>query len=93
MPFRHIPPEQFGVDLLKLMQAAYDAACERLDIDGTSDPRSAKLANIIIELAAKGERELLIARALDLVKAASLGDAARYPSDNGLSAKFSGDKP
>ena len=66
MPFRHIPPGQFSVDLLKLMQAAYDDVSVKLQIDGTNDPRSSKLATIIMDLAARGERQLLSKRALEI---------------------------
>jgi hypothetical protein len=66
MPFRKIPPGQFSVDLLKQMQAAYDAICLQLKIDGTTDPRSSNIANIIMDLAAKGERERLAERTLEI---------------------------
>jgi hypothetical protein len=65
MSFRPFSPEQFSVELLKLMQAAYDGACGQLNIDGTSDARSATLANVIMDLAAEGERERLLQRALE----------------------------
>jgi hypothetical protein len=68
MPFRQIPPGQFSVDLLKLMQAAFDDVAVKLRIDGTSDPRSSKLANMIMDLAAKGEREQLAERSLKIAK-------------------------
>jgi hypothetical protein len=94
MPFRHISPENFSIDLLKQMQAAYDGACETLAIDSTNDPRSAKLANIIIELAANGEQKLLRQRALEQATAMGLGPQANYPSDGtDLSNKTSGDNP
>jgi hypothetical protein len=70
MPFRKIPPGQFSVDLLKLMQAAYDDVAVKLRIDRTSDPRSSVLANIIMDLAAKGERVGLAERALQIAKEA-----------------------
>jgi len=66
MPFRKIPPGQFSVDLLKLMQAAYDDIAVKLQIDGTQDPRSSKLAQIIMDLAASGERDRLRDRALEM---------------------------
>jgi hypothetical protein len=66
MPFRKIPPGQFSVDLLKLMQAAYDDVAVKLRIDGTNDPRSSKLAQIIMDLAANGERDRLLERALEI---------------------------
>jgi hypothetical protein len=66
MAFRHVQPGQFSVDLLKQMQAAYDAVCLQLKIDGTIDPRSSKIANIIMDLAAKGEREQLAERTLEI---------------------------
>jgi hypothetical protein len=66
MAFRHVQPGQFSVDLLKQMQAAYDAICFQLKIDGTTDPRSSNIANIIMDLAAKGERERLAERALEI---------------------------
>jgi len=68
MPFRKIPPGQFSVDLLKLMQAAYDDIAVKLQIDGTSDPRSSKLVNIIMDLAANGERDRLAERSLKIAK-------------------------
>src|SRR5690242_19779826 len=42
-------------------------ACRQLNIDGTSDARSATLANVIMELAAKGERAQLLQWALEAV--------------------------
>ena len=66
MAFRHVQPGQFSVDLLKQMQAAYDDICFQLKIDGTTDPRSSKIANIIMDLAAKGERERLAERTLEI---------------------------
>ena len=53
MPFKHLSPDQFGFDLLKAMQAAFDAGCERLRLD-ESDPMRATLATTIIELATEG---------------------------------------
>ena len=66
MPFRHIPPGQFSYDLLKQMQNAYDQVSVALQINGTNDPRTSQLANIIMDLAAKGERERLAERALEI---------------------------
>jgi len=48
------------------MQAAYDDVAVKLQIDGTSDPRSSKLVNIIMDLAANGERDRLAKRALEI---------------------------
>jgi hypothetical protein len=93
MPFRHVPPEQFDVDLLKLMQAAYDVACKKLGIDSASDPRSAKLANIIIELAVNGERQLITQQAVERGRTVLGGKNSYSPHSSGLSARFSGDKP
>jgi hypothetical protein len=42
VPFRHIPPGQFDVDLLKAMQAAYDGVCKELGIDGSNPSVSAR---------------------------------------------------
>lgn len=72
MPFRKIPPAQFSVDLLKLMQAAYDDVALKLQIDGTHDPRSSKLVQIIMDLAASGERDQLRDRALEIASRSDL---------------------
>jgi hypothetical protein len=65
MPFHHVQPGQFSIDLLKQMQAAYDGACRQLNIDCAKDARSAALANVLMELAAEGERDRLLQRALE----------------------------
>jgi hypothetical protein len=55
MPFRHTQPAQFGLDVLQLMQRAFDSVCAKLQID-VSDPRRGVLANEIVLLATSGER-------------------------------------
>ena len=65
MPSRHVPAGQFSIDVLKLMQTAYDSAYTTLKIDGLGDPQSAILANVIIDLAAKGKPERLLQRTLE----------------------------
>jgi hypothetical protein len=80
MPFHHIPAGQFSLELLKLMHAAYDTVSAKLHIDGSSDPRSAGLANIIMDLAANGERQRLAERSLEAATKLSTSSAERPPS-------------
>jgi hypothetical protein len=58
MPFRHVAPDQFDLDALKLMQQAFDTACARLAID-ESDSRRVALANEIIRLVTEDKHMLL----------------------------------
>lgn len=60
MPFRHLT--NVDLDTMKLMQGAFDAVCARLLLSA-EDTRRSKLASIIIELAASGEREGLADKA------------------------------
>lgn len=62
MPFRHVPAGQFNLDTMKLMQGAFDVVCQKLSLP-PEDTRRSKLASIIIELAASGEREGLAEKA------------------------------
>jgi len=51
MPFRDYP--QFAPETLKTMAEAYDAVVARLRL-GPADPRTGKLASIIVQLAKAG---------------------------------------
>jgi hypothetical protein len=62
MPFRHIPPGQFNLDTLRLMQTAFDDVCQRLNLNEI-DPRRSKLATVLMNLAADGELSQLSERA------------------------------
>jgi len=64
VPFKHLSPDQFDFDLLKAMQAAFDAGCERLKLD-ERDPMRTTLATTIIELVTEGTRDHLLERALE----------------------------
>ena len=54
MPFRDI--KQFDRETLQKMTQAFDAACTRLDLE-VDNPERTQLATVIIELAARGERD------------------------------------
>jgi hypothetical protein len=66
MPFRNLQPERFDLNTLKAMQGVYDSICKQLKIDAT-DPRTGKLAATIANLAASGERENLLMRAMQII--------------------------
>ena len=51
MPFRNYP--QFDTETLKVMTTAYDAVAARLKLV-PDDPRSGKLASMIVQLAKAG---------------------------------------
>lgn len=64
MPFRDI--EGFDAETLRDMTQAFEAACDRLAL-APGDPRRAELADEIVRLAARGEREpaMLFAYAIE----------------------------
>jgi hypothetical protein len=65
MPFRDLQPERFDLDTLKAMQRVYDSICQKLQLH-PGDPRTGKLAATIASLAAAGERENLLTRAMQI---------------------------
>jgi hypothetical protein len=67
MPFRNLHPERFDLDTMKAMQGVYDSICKKLKIEPT-DPRTGKLAATIANLAASGERENLLKRAMQITE-------------------------
>ena len=62
MSLRNLPQDQFSIDLLQVMQTAFDEACNRFTV---TTPIRTQLATIIIELAADGVRGNLADRALN----------------------------
>jgi hypothetical protein len=64
MPFRHVPAGQFDLDTMRKMQGAFDVVCERMSL-ASDDVKRSTLATVIIELAASGEREGLLDKAIE----------------------------
>jgi hypothetical protein len=64
MPFRDV--KGFDSETLRNMTQAFDAACARLGL-GPDDLERGELANVIVELASRGERDpaMLFARAIE----------------------------
>jgi hypothetical protein len=64
MPFRDL--KGFDSETLRNMTQAFDAACARLGL-GPDDPERGEVANVIVELAWRGERDpaMLFARAIE----------------------------
>lgn len=64
MPFRDV--KGFDSETLRNMTQAFDAACARVGL-GPDDLERGELANVIVELASRGERDpaMLFARAVE----------------------------
>jgi hypothetical protein len=79
MPFRHVEDAK----LREAMAKAFDLACATLNIDG-NDPRSGKLATIIIQLGEKErEPEMLADRALEELRKINKKKFGRTSSPTG----------